>query len=145
MKISRSRSLHALAFATLLLVWTWALLSPNPVPESLRKELSLDWEFVVSKALHAGMYTFLTVLGGTLARSWQGRMAVILFLVGHGVGTEIGQAVMGLGRHGCVRDGLIDIAGVAFGTIALAMIPLTEGTSGTRLRMFPQNSNVSAH
>lgn len=126
------------------MVWTWALLSPNPVPESLRKELSFDWEFLLSKSLHAGMYTFLTVLGGTLARSWVGRIVVILFMLGHGIGTEIGQAVMGLGRHGCVRDGLIDIAGVIFGSIALAMIPLARDFPGTRQRVFPQNPKASA-
>lgn len=143
MKVPRARNLHALAFATFLIVWTWALLSPHPVPESLRKELSIDWEFLLSKALHAGMYTFLTVLGGTLARSWWGRIAVILFMLGHGIGTEIGQAVMGLGRHGCVRDGLIDIAGVIFGTFALAMIPLASDIPGTRQRVFPQSSKAS--
>ena len=110
-------ALHRTLFALALLAWTWALVSPNPVPEAVKKELPADWEFVLAKCLHAGAYAFLAVLGGTMLRSGRWRLAGLMAL--HGVGTEVAQWAMHVGRHGCVRDVLIDWAGIAAGLAAL--------------------------
>lgn len=109
---------HAAVLAAFLGLWTWKLLVPNPVPESVTDELSaflpLDWKFWAAKSLHVGGYAFLTVLAVTLPvpRRWAWRLAALLAL--HGAGTEIGQTFVP-GRYGCVRDVVIDCVGVGIG------------------------------
>lgn len=116
------RTLHALAFLVAFSVWTWALLVENPVPEKLRGELGIDWEFILGKCLHGGAYAFLTVLGGLWPKSRRGQWFVIGLLAFHGMLTEILQATMELGRHGCVRDVLVDWAGIVVGIVVLRLI-----------------------
>ena len=113
------RILQIVGFEAALAIWSWALLSPNPVPETVRKEIGLDWQFVLSKLLHASGYTFLTLLGGSLARTTRGRWIIIALIAAHGAASEIGQATMDLGRHGSIRDVLIDWAGIAIGAMLL--------------------------
>jgi VanZ family protein len=102
------------AFLVLLGLWTWKLLEPQPVPEAVSQELGIDLQFALAKTLHAGAYAFLTVLAGLLPfrRPYFWALAAALAL--HGVGTEIGQTYVP-NRHGCVRDVLIDWAGIAAG------------------------------
>jgi hypothetical protein len=111
-----SPPLYALAFLLFLSLWTWKLLEPNPVPEAVRAGLGVDWGFVLAKCLHLGGYAFLTALG-TLAfplhRPW-----VVVFMLLHAVGTEIGQTFVP-NRSGSVRDVLIDWCGIALGVLAL--------------------------
>ena len=112
--------LRFVAFAVFLGLWTWKLLEPNPVPESLFAELSAflpsDWRVWAAKSLHASAYAFLTVLVFTLPvpRSWRWFFVGLLAL--HGVATEIGQTFVP-GRHGCVRDVLIDWGGIGLGLL----------------------------
>jgi len=113
------RFLHIAAFVILLASWTWALLSPNPVPEPIRESLGIDWQFLLSKLLHASGYTTLTVLGGTLTKPGRPRRAMVAFLALHAIGSEVAQATMDLGRHGCIRDVLIDGVGIAAGVVML--------------------------
>ena len=44
---------------------------------------------------------------------------MVVFLILHGVLSEVGQATMDLGRHGRVRDVVIDWAGVGVGALLL--------------------------
>ncbi|MBX9580807.1 MAG: VanZ family protein [Gemmataceae bacterium] len=113
--------LHVAAFVVLLGLWTTKLLDPAPVPEDLKEGLAaLDLDFLAAKSLHAGGYAFLTVLGALIfPRDRRWRRAVVAFLMPHGAGTEAGQYLMDLGRHGCVRDVLIDWAGIAAGAWVL--------------------------
>jgi VanZ family protein len=104
--------LHVLVLLTGLGLWTWKLLEPNPVPEALAEHLTDELHFGLAKTLHASGYAFLTLLAVTLPvpSSWRWLFAGLLAL--HGVATEIGQTFV-VGRHGCVRDVLIDWGGIA--------------------------------
>jgi VanZ family protein len=99
-----------------LAVWAWLLVKPNPVPEAIGHWDSF-LKFLVAKSLHAGVYAGLTVLAviGSPARRW----GVVLLMGSHAMLTELGQYYgnrwFGTGRGGCVRDVLIDWAGVAGG------------------------------
>ncbi|MBY0461462.1 MAG: VanZ family protein [Gemmataceae bacterium] len=103
-------------FAVFLGLWTWKLLEPYPVPESLAGRLGVDWKFYLSKTLHCGAYAFLTVLAMTLPlrRYWRWYFVGLLLL--HGVGTEIGQLYVP-NRYGSVRDVVIDWVGVGLGLL----------------------------
>jgi VanZ family protein len=94
-----------------LSLWTWKLLDPHPVPEAISAKLKGDWRFVAAKSLHAGAYSFLTLLAVTLPlpNYWRWFLAGLLAL--HGVATEIGQTYVP-GRTGSVWDVLIDWGGV---------------------------------
>ena len=111
---------HALpvTFLLFLALWTWKLLEPQPVPEVIRGGLGVDWAFFLAKTLHCGAYAFLAVLGTLAFPRWM--WWVVGFLALHGVGTEIGQTYIP-NRHGCVRDVLIDWAGIAAGILALRL------------------------
>lgn len=104
-----------LAFAVALPVWTWLLLTPNPVPPAVRELLGF-WDhaaFVAAKSLHAGVYAGLAALGTAAAGPrWR---AVVAGLMLHGAATEIGQTYTP-NRSGSVRDVLIDWSGIAAGT-----------------------------
>lgn len=104
------RILHALAFVLPFATFTYLLLVPVPpqpkVPE--------PWmSFVINKATHAAGFGYLTVVGYTFFRRKKWQWYSVAFMVLHAVGTEIGQSFTG--RYGCVRDVLIDWAGVAVG------------------------------
>lgn len=122
------RVLHALVFAVLLAYWTYMLLRPDPVPESVFE--GVPWfdtkmlKFVLAKTLHLCSYAFMAVLGGTLVPAGRWRGVVLGLLVLHGAATELGQWVgntyYATNRHGCIRDVLIDSTGVAVGAWVLA-------------------------
>ena len=116
------RLLHATALAAILALWTYLLLAPEPVPEVLPGDYSwFDKEmakFLLAKSLHLSAYAFLAAFGGSLFPSARGRWMYWGVLVLHGIGTEIGQTYVP-NRHGCVRDVLIDAAGIAVGAWAL--------------------------
>jgi hypothetical protein len=79
--------------------------------------------FVLSKTLHLCSYAFMAVLGGSLVPAGRRRAFVLAALVLHGAATEVGQWVgnryFETNRHGCVRDVLIDAAGVTAGAVVL--------------------------
>src|SRR5262245_34355137 len=109
-------------FLLLLGVWTWKLLEPSPVPERVTEEIPTDLKFIFAKILHAGAYAVLTVLAAWLPVRRPYFWLVVATLALHGVGTEIGQHAMAVGRHGCVQDVLIDWAGIGLGLLALARL-----------------------
>jgi VanZ family protein len=111
----RSQPLGRGVFILLLLVWTWKLLEPNPVPVALEQELPADWRYWISKALHFGIYLLLCLLGlWGLGQRW--RWAVPAFLVLHAGLTELAQTWVP-NRHGSLRDVLIDSGGIAVGVL----------------------------
>jgi VanZ family protein len=109
---------HFLLFAALLGLWTWKLVSPNPVPDEVRARLTeLDLAFVVAKTLHLGGYAVLAALAGTLPvpRRWRAFLVGLLAL--HGVATEVAQTFVP-NRTGKASDVLIDWIGIALGALA---------------------------
>ncbi len=121
------RNFFSFLFALLLVVWSWLLVKPQPVPESLLGDgFGFDHEtlhFVLAKCLHLSMYAFFAIFGGLLVRTPRGRRMVWIGLVLHGVASEFGQWVgaryFDTGRFGCVRDVLIDSAGIAVGAVVV--------------------------
>jgi VanZ family protein len=106
-------------FEALLAVWTWKLLEPNPVPEPVISFLSL-WAllpFLAAKCLHLSGYALLAALAWTWAPNRPARRALVVFLLLHGVGTEIGQTLVP-NRTGKARDVVIDWFGIAGGSLA---------------------------
>jgi hypothetical protein len=121
------RSLAAL-FAVLLAVWSWLLVKPSPVPESLLGGVGSVFDpvmlqFILAKLTHLSVYAFFAVLGGLIPATRRGQLGVWGGLVLHGVLSEVGQMVgsahFDTGRHGCVRDVLIDAAGIIAGAALL--------------------------
>lgn len=113
-------SLHLGVLLAALGVWTWKLLEPHPVPASVRDELSAGAFAVLAKSAHAGAYAFLAMLAWTLPVSRRWRLALVAFLVLHGVGTEIGQTFVP-NRTGRATDVLIDWCGVIAGLAVLRL------------------------
>lgn len=92
-------------FALALLVIAWLSLSPI---EELPVSVSL-WD----KAQHAIAYFGLALIGAWAFPDRSGRLAV--GLVAFGVGVEILQATMALGRQGDAIDAVANTLGVAVG------------------------------
>jgi hypothetical protein len=114
------RPAAAALFLVGLAVWTWKLLEPNPVPESVFRFVSL-WDFLpllASKILHVLGYAVLTALAWVAAPPGRWRWAVVGFLLLHGVASEVLQHVLPFNRTGKVSDVLIDWAGIALGILA---------------------------
>ena len=104
--------LRLLLFALACGVIAWLSLSPG---EALPQGLTF-WD----KAEHALAYLALTLLGAWAFPGRLGRLAGGLFLAG--VGVEILQSTMGLGRQGDVWDAVANSTGIAAGLlIALAV------------------------
>jgi VanZ family protein len=99
----------------LLIVWTWKLVEPNPVPAALEEELPADWRFWLSKAVHFGMY-FILFLLGTWGAGPRWRWGVAGLLLLHAGLTELIQTWVPH-RHGSLRDVLIDGGGVLAGLL----------------------------
>lgn len=112
------RILSCAAFLVLLGIWTWKLLEPHPVPESVIQEIPEGMNFWLAKSLHAGVYAFLTVFSALLPIRRGYFLVIVAALALHGAGTEIGQTYVP-SRHGCVRDVIIDWAGIAAGLLFL--------------------------
>jgi len=106
------RPLHFALFATLLIAWTAALLSP--VPAGATEALGEDGSFAVGKSLHVSVYAAIMVLGGTLKPMWTREGWLAAVLVTHGALTEYFQQFVG--RYMSVRDVLIDALGVFLGS-----------------------------
>lgn len=99
-------------FALACCVIAWLSLSPV---EDLPQGLTF-WD----KAEHATAYLGLCLLGAWAFPNRLGRLAIGLFL--GGVGVEILQSTMGLGRQGDVWDAVANSTGIAAGLlVALAV------------------------
>ena len=118
-----------LVFLVFLGLWTWKLLEPSPVPEAVAEEIPTDLKFILSKVAHAGAYAFLTVLAAFLPVRRPYFRAAVAGLALHGVGTEVLQYVMAVGRHGCVQDVLIDWTGIGIGLLVLRLWPARSSDS----------------
>ncbi len=116
-----------IGYLIVFLIWTWLLVKPQPVPESLVGGVSwFDPEllfFVLAKATHFSVYAGLAIIGGWLVRDHRNRMVLWCLLIVHGIGSEVGQMIGDMyfetKRHGCIRDMLIDAVGVTFGALAI--------------------------
>lgn len=102
-------------------VWTWKLLEPHPLPPAVEKELPSDLRFVLAKSLHAAAYAGLAILAAAMPLPRRYYWVVIGVLALHGVGTEIGQTYVP-NRHGCIRDVLIDWAGITVGAATVCLV-----------------------
>lgn len=104
--------IRILLFALACCVIAWLSLSPaQALPQGLT-----FWD----KAEHALAYLGLTLTGAWAFPGWLGRLAVGLFLAG--IGVEILQSTMGLGRQGDPLDAVANSTGIAVGLlIALAI------------------------
>jgi VanZ family protein len=111
----RTRRIAWIAFTVL---WTIALTAPIGKIEAFRSNSVLegDLRIVVAKTLHALAYASWTILTASLLPSFGGRIALLFFLMTHAVGTEYVQ-LRWAGRDGCLRDVLIDHAGILLGLI----------------------------
>lgn len=116
----RIRRWATATFVVLLAVWTWKLLEPSPVPESLIAELNSWYEllsFLLAKSLHCCGYALLAAL----AMVWppaRWKPVAVGGLMAHGVVTEILQYVLPFNRTGRVADVVIDWTGIALGVLA---------------------------
>jgi VanZ family protein len=108
-------------FLLLLGLWTWKLLEPYPVPETVVKEIPLNIRFLLAKLLHAGAYSILTILAAFLPVRRPYFWMIIATLLLHGIATEIGQTYTP-NRHGSVRDVVIDWVGIGLGLLALRWV-----------------------
>ena len=116
----RWRVTAAAVFWPVLAAWTWKLLEPSPVPESVLTGLRGFWDLlplVAAKTLHALGYAFLACLLWTWLPVGRWRVIGVALLLLHGAGTEIGQTFVP-NRTGKVTDVVIDWAGVTAGVIA---------------------------
>lgn len=110
--------LPTVVFVFLLALWTYELLAENPVPDSVKRVIPVEWRFWLAKSLHVCAYAVLTILAGLLPvpRVYFWLVIALLFL--HGIATEVGQTYVA-GRHGSIRDVLLDWAGVVLGVLVL--------------------------
>ena len=111
----RTRWIAWIAFTAL---WTIALVAPVGKIEAFRSDsvLSGDYRIVVAKIVHALAYASWTILTASLLPRFGGRIALLFFLMAHAAGTEYVQ-LRWSGRDGCLRDVLIDHAGILLGLL----------------------------
>lgn len=108
-------------FALACAVIAWLSLSPT---ESLPQGLTF-WD----KAEHALAYLGLALVGAFAFPTRLGRLAVGLFL--GGVGVEVLQSTMGLGRQGDALDALANSIGILAG---LSLVLATRAAQRARVR-----------
>ncbi|HEX3315747.1 MAG TPA: VanZ family protein [Gemmataceae bacterium] len=111
----RTRRIAWIAFTVL---WTVALTAPIGKIEAFRSNSLLEGEvrIVVAKILHALAYASWTILTASLLPSFGGRIGLLFCLMTHAVCTEYVQ-LRWSGRDGCLRDVLIDHAGILVGLV----------------------------
>jgi len=105
------------AFWIALAVWTWLLVEPSPVPESIHNLLSIYelLPFLAAKSLHVFGYAFLTIVLGIWIRPTRPvQTFAIALLMAHGLASEITQTFVP-NRSGMARDVIIDWLGILLG------------------------------
>ncbi len=111
-------------FVVVLGIWTYLLITPQPVPEKLFDGVSwFDKEmliFLLAKATHLCVYAGFSFGVALLFRTNWCRWFVWVGLIVHGATTEAAQYLLREThhRHGCIRDVLIDATGIAIGGYA---------------------------
>jgi VanZ family protein len=123
---SLGRLLPFVLFLFFLSLWTFELLAENPVPDSVSRAIPDEWKFWLAKGLHVAAYAFLTVLAGQLPVPRVYFWLVVMLLVLHGIATEVGQTYVA-GRHGSLRDVLLDWSGVGIGLLLLGFLKMVRG------------------
>jgi VanZ family protein len=111
----RSRALHGFVWGLLLVLWTIALLTPQPV-QVAQAVLPDTFEFPISKLLHVTAYAVLAGLGVRLHGLGRYRWTVLALLSLHAFGTEFLQQFVDL-RSPSWRDVGLDHLGIALGLL----------------------------
>jgi VanZ family protein len=110
------RILHAVVLTASLILWTGALLDPNPVPPRLQPE---EWlKYFLAKTLHVCGYGWCTFLGLMLFQSLTYRIVFAGFMVWHGIATEIIQSYVPT-RTGTPHDVGFDCAGITLACLVV--------------------------
>jgi VanZ family protein len=113
--IEVSRELRWLIWGTAAVVWTAALLTPQPV-ELADAVLAPEAVFPASKSLHLAGYSLLALLTGWLRTSLPVRWGLLAFLFLHALGTEYLQQFVP-GRTPGWLDAALDHLGLALGVL----------------------------
>jgi VanZ family protein len=122
-----------LAWSLFLLVWTLALLTPEPV-QVADAVLPEEAVFPTSKVLHVTAYALLAILTAALPLRRQARWWLLGLLVLHGAGTEYLQQFVPP-RTGSLRDVGLDQVGILVGVAFTwswwfgGVPPLSQGAS----------------
>ena len=100
-----------------LVVWTWKLVEPNPVPEALGNILDAPVKFLIAKSLHFSGYAYLGLTLGIWVPPRR-RPLVLAFtlLLFHGMMSEVIQTMVP-NRSGRAIDVMIDWAGISTGVL----------------------------
>ena len=106
---SNLRRVHAAVWLTSLVVWTFLLLDPNPIPPQLQP--APDLSYFLAKSLHVCGYSWCTLLGLWLWRGLTWRIVFAGFMVWHGIATEVIQSYIPT-RHGSEKDVAFDTLGI---------------------------------
>lgn len=113
---SHARWGHLLFWPTLV-VWTWKLVEPNPVPEAVGDWLDAPMKFLIAKGAHFSGYAFLAfALGLWVPPRRAPLMLAFTLMLFHGVATEVIQTVVP-NRSGRAVDVMIDWAGITTGML----------------------------
>jgi VanZ family protein len=110
------RILHAIVLAASLVLWTGALLDPNPVPPRLQPE---EWlKYFLAKSLHVCGYGWCTILGLLLFPALTHRIIFVSVMVWHAIATEIIQSYIPT-RTGTPHDVGFDCAGITLACLVV--------------------------
>jgi hypothetical protein len=107
--------LRWLVWSVYAAAWTAALLVPVPVQPEPTGLKSPDVLFYFSKAVHLSAYAVFAVLSAWVGAPLPYCRLLLASLFVHAAGTEILQALLPTGRHGCVSDFFLDSVGIAIG------------------------------
>lgn len=110
------RIMHAVVLAASLVLWTAALLDPNPVPPRLQPG---EWlKFFLAKSLHVCGYFWCSMLGLLLFKSLTHRIIFTAFMVWHAITTEIIQSYIPT-RTGTPHDVGFDCLGITLACLVV--------------------------
>lgn len=115
--MTRQAWLGHLLFWPAIIVWTWKLVEPNPVPEAVGNWLDAPLKFLIAKSLHFSGYAFLAFTCGLWVPSRRPPLVLAFtLLLFHGLATEVIQTYVP-NRSGRAMDVLIDWGGITTGTL----------------------------
>jgi VanZ family protein len=104
-----------LAWCVLLVLWTWALLTPDPV-RAMKDVLPDQLHFPAAKLTHVCAYALLAAMICVLRPLGRWRWLFLVLLSLHGMGTEYLQTFVPP-RTGSWRDVGIDHIGIVLGAV----------------------------
>lgn len=109
---------HRILFTVILIIWTWLLLKPNPVPEFVAKSFMEDVKYVMGKSLHFAAFAFLAWYGTfrVMRSNWKWLwLGCILYAIASELGQHYGKIYFQTNRTGSMLDVVIDSCGIACG------------------------------